>query len=85
MQHYLKIVDPYYGQVRDGLKTFEVRENDRNFKVGDKVVLLRYNSETKQYYKSQTIVVVITYILSDFHAIKDGYVVFGFKKIYQSL
>jgi ASC-1-like (ASCH) protein len=85
MQHYLKIVDPYYQQVASGLKTFEVRENDRNFKVGDRVVLLRYNTETKQYFKSQTIIIEITYILSGFHAIKEGYVIFGFKKIYQSL
>ena len=31
----LKLNTEYYDDVKKGLKTFEVRKNDRDFKVGD--------------------------------------------------
>lgn len=34
-EHHLKTVDPYYHAIADGTKTFEVRKDDRGFKVGD--------------------------------------------------
>ena len=44
--HYLKTQRPYYGDVINKdiykRKTFEVRENDRNYKVGDYLVLQEY-------------------------------------------
>ena len=33
--HNLKIKPQYFKDVVSGIKTFEVRKNDRNFKVGD--------------------------------------------------
>lgn len=35
MDHELKIIPPFYDDVKSGVKTFEVRRNDRNFQVGD--------------------------------------------------
>lgn len=40
MKHDLKTWTEYFQAVKSGDKTFEIRENDRNFKVGD-VLLLR--------------------------------------------
>lgn len=39
-KHYLKTVQPYFDAIDQGLKTFEIRKNDRDFKVGDILVLL---------------------------------------------
>ena len=38
--HELKIETQYYQAVEAGLKTFELRVNDRDFKVGDTVSLI---------------------------------------------
>lgn len=37
--HELKILPKYFSEVYSGNKTFEVRKNDRNFKVGDMLIL----------------------------------------------
>lgn len=44
--HVLKTHPPYFDQVLWGLKTFEVRVNDRDFKSGDILVLREYDPET---------------------------------------
>lgn len=36
--HRLKVLIKYADATMNGTKTFEVRKNDRNFKVGDKIV-----------------------------------------------
>ena len=43
MIHQLKIAPCYFKEVATGIKTFELRKNDRNFKAGDKLVLQEYN------------------------------------------
>lgn len=45
MQHSLKIWPQYYARVKDGTKTFEIRENDRGFQRGDIVELLEWDPE----------------------------------------
>lgn len=40
--HKLKIDSKYFDAVRKGFKTFEIRKNDRNFEVGDKLILQEY-------------------------------------------
>lgn len=37
--HDLKTESKYFRMVKDGLKTFEVRKNDRHYKVGDRIRL----------------------------------------------
>ena len=39
--HFLKTLAPYYDAVKAGMKTFEVRKDDRGFQKGDRVVLVR--------------------------------------------
>jgi Domain of unknown function (DUF3850) len=44
MTHTLKTLNPYFSQVWDGLKAFEVRDTiDRTFQAGDKVILMEYD------------------------------------------
>lgn len=43
--HELKILPKYYEKVRDGEKRFEIRKDDRNFKVGDIIRLCEHNGK----------------------------------------
>lgn len=42
--HQLKIAPEYFGPVSLGLKTAEVRLNDRDYKVGDWLILKEYDN-----------------------------------------
>jgi hypothetical protein len=75
MTHNLKIKMEYFWAVLNGLKTFEIRYNDRNFKVFDYVYLNEVDDKFD--FTGRSIKVKIIYI-TDFEQ-KDGYVVFGFK------
>ena len=44
MIHSLKTWPYYYQQIIDGIKTYEIRLNDRNFKTGDLLLLKEYDS-----------------------------------------
>ena len=45
--HELKIKKEYYLAVSSGLKTFEIRKNDRNFQIGDLIHFIPIKMETK--------------------------------------
>lgn len=47
--HELKIWPEYFEAVKEGRKTFEVRENDRHFKEGDTVVLKEFCPPTNDH------------------------------------
>lgn len=49
--HELKLNTTYYDDVESGLKTFEIRKNDQDFKVGDILALTRWGEGT--YLKSE--------------------------------
>lgn len=81
-QHRLKLRDEYYHAVKDGLKTWEFRKDDRGFKVGDELKLNhysdRYGENQNDYVKA-----VITYILGheDFEMIPEGYVIMSIRRV----
>lgn len=75
--HYLKIKEEYYRDVMIGLKTFELRKNDRDFQVGDILMLIKLDdkgNETDQVIKKK-----VKYILKDCpqYGLKDGYTILG--------
>lgn len=45
MVHDLKCWPPHFAAVRDGFKPFEVRKNDRDFRVGDTLRLWEFDPE----------------------------------------
>jgi len=47
MIHELKINPEFFDAVASGIKTFEVRKNDRPFRIGDTLVLLEFD-DSKQ-------------------------------------
>ena len=72
-EHTLKLLAEYAKAKLDGLKPFEIRVNDRDFQVGDKVryVILGDNELAKIF---ENRVYEIIYITN--YGQKDGHVVF---------
>ncbi|MBO1298936.1 MULTISPECIES: DUF3850 domain-containing protein [Enterococcus] len=72
MIHELKILPEHFEAVTSGRKQFEIRKNDGDYKVGDRLYLREWNGEnfTGDSYKAE-----VTYITD--YAQKDGYVVMG--------
>lgn len=60
MIHELKILPEYFEAVFTGSKTFEIRQNDRGFKVGDFVELYEY--EVNKGFTGRILTRQITYI-----------------------
>lgn len=76
--HKLKILPEYYNAQVEGKKNFEIRKNDRDYKVGDKLVLKEYDPKAKEF-TGQSFITEITFI-TDYQQ-KDGYVVLGTKDL----
>ncbi len=78
--HELKTINPFFEDVWSGLKDFEVRKNDRYFKVGDILKLVEYGES--KHYVPRFIFKEIKYILKGGqYGISDEYVVLGLKDI----
>lgn len=76
--HELKILPEYFKAQKAGKKNFEIRKNDRDYKVGDKLVLKEYDPKAKEF-TGQSFITEITFI-TDYQQ-KDGYVVLGTKDL----
>jgi len=76
--HYLKTAPEYFEKCWLQEKKFEVRKNDRNFKLGDYVCLKEYDSQ-KNLFTGRRLMTVITYILQKFIALDPSYVAFSFR------
>lgn len=75
--HKLKTINPYFNRAWLQEKTFEVRNNDRDFQKGDIVYLQEYDNDTNAH-SGRELKCTITYVLNEFAAISKGYVVFSF-------
>jgi ParB family chromosome partitioning protein len=60
--HTLKCWLSYLEEMISGRKTFEVRQRDRDYRVGDHLRLLGYDPERKEH-NGREMNVVVTYIL----------------------
>jgi len=77
--HQLKTLPWYFKAVKNETKTFEVRKNDRNYKVGDTLILNEYNK--KHNFTGSYLKVEVTYVLKDTRFVKFGFVILGIKVI----
>ena len=76
MTHALKLNEEFFGDVLTGNKTFEVRKNDRDYKVGDWLQLQSYCPDRG--YTGGEALRKITYILNGGEwGIEKGFVVIG--------
>ena len=75
MKHELKILPEYFEAVVRGIKTFEVRKDDRPYKPGDVLVLREYDA---QKYTGRTCGADVLYVLRGEYC-RDGYCIMSIK------
>ena len=73
--HIIKLHTRYMEAVNKGQKNFEVRYNDRDYQVGD--LLVMYEVDNQGCIRNGLAVKEITYVLESFEALKSGWVVLG--------
>jgi hypothetical protein len=78
--HHLKTIQPWFDYALSGRKTFEVRKNDRDFTVGDIIILHEYDPHRPS---EREIGMSVKVILDheDVKGIQPGYCVMGVSKI----
>ena len=84
MDHDLKVWPEFFEPLAAGLKTFEVRKNDRGYRMGDYLTLREYLPH-RNHYTGRSLTVLVTYILEGENAVSygvaPGFVVMGFRTI----
>jgi Domain of unknown function (DUF3850) len=84
--HYLKTWPVFFKQVKSGSKNYEVRRNDRDYDVGDTLVLQEWDPEIAKKdsnpssgYTGNDVRVVVTHLLlaSECEGIVAGFCVLG--------
>jgi len=60
--HELKTINPYFSDIWEGKKYFEIRKDDRGFREGDILKLQEYNPATSNY-SGRYIIAVVSYLL----------------------
>lgn len=80
MIHALKTQPEYFEEVRSGRKQFELRENDRDFHVGDYLALNEWDGNR---YTGRTELVRVTYMLNpnDVMTCQGGFAVLSILKV----
>lgn len=77
--HKLKTLKPFFNDVLSGIKSFEVRRYDKDFKIGD--ILFLSELENKNLYSGRSVAVRITYIMTDSEYVKKDLCILGIEKI----
>lgn len=78
MIHELKIRPNFFRDIISGVKTFEIRRNDRDYKVGDILILQEYEV-LKRCYSGRETKRLVTHVTS--YAQAEGFVVMSIKDI----
>lgn len=69
--------DPFC-DILNGIKRFEYRINDRNYLIGNILVLREYHPESNEY-SGRSICAEVVSIYKDGYGIPDGYCIMGIK------
>src|SRR5688572_5057646 len=72
--HALKTVPWAFQAILDGLKTFEIRKNDRDFQVDDVLELKEYSEDGQCYTGRKTFVKVIWIMSGGFYGLASDHV-----------
>lgn len=77
--HELKTIEPYFSDVKKGLKTFELRKDDRYFQIYDYLLLVLYKDG--QLSENDYVLVRITYKLpGGIYGLDSEYCILSFHK-----
>ena len=74
--HQIRLAKPYFDDVANGIKTFELRKNDRGYKKGDILEMMEFKDGKNT---GRTVRVLVTYILEEFAGLEDGYCIMATK------
>lgn len=80
MTHALKTWPQFFKAVVSGEKTFEVRKNDRNFQVGDKLLLQEWDPVIGEYTRNEHEVIVCYLLEGGSFGVYPDSVVMGLKE-----
>lgn len=80
--HKIKCWPEYFESLENGAKKFEFRQNDRNYQVGDILVIQEY-LQHKMCYTGRELFFEVTYILhgQSIAGMRDNYCIMSIKKI----
>lgn len=76
--HNVKLGATFFEDVKSGRKSFELRKNDRGYKVGDMITLHEYKDGSET---GRCITKKIVYMLEEFQGLKEEYCILGLGKI----
>ena len=74
--HQIRLAKTYFDDVANGIKTFELRKNDRGYKQGDSLKMLEFKDGK---HTGRTIDVDIIYMLEDYTGLTEGYCILGIR------
>lgn len=77
-KHELKTWPVFWQAVFDNIKNFEVRKNDRDFRIGDEIILREWNPVTEKY-TGRVTSRIIAYTLHDLEYVKEGMVILSWE------
>ena len=77
--HNLKIWPSFFEAIVDGSKTFELRHDDRDYKVGDILLLKEWTDVRK--FTGRELKRVVTYVLRNHRLLADDAVALGLKDV----
>lgn len=81
--HTLKIFPEFFTAVVSGVKTFEIRFNDRDFKCGDVLHLQEWDVDSG--YSGRSVAASISYVLENVPGLCVGYVILGLSNVVEIL
>lgn len=76
--HYIRLASNYYDDVATGLISFQLRKNDKHYKVGDILDMMEFSEGRNT---GRIIHAEITYILEDYTGLEDGYCILAIKVV----
>ena len=77
MIHKIKVDPIYYESLLNGSKLFELRYNDRNYKVDDHLIIYEFeNGQTL----GRALRFKVTFVLSNYCGLLDGYVILSLQR-----
>lgn len=75
--HQIRIAKTYFDDVANGIKTFELRKNDRNYKTGDILELMEFADGRNT---GRVVRMIVTYMLEGYAGLEEGYCILGIRK-----